>query len=242
MGIFDSYLEEANLSNEEVLAEALSLMTDAYLESEDEIDWMYENYAMQALEEGANIDMVKIYRQLLKDYRAEFKVFKKAYRSKDFDGALDSISKLKKILADAESNIRGVDANNVTSLVCSILASFGYAILTMFVGVGLDAATAYNFYKGTGMFAKELGKASAAATVKMEAPMAGLVIIFKQMVTLARSIKEYKSGSTKNPKEAFNMLRTDLLSAIKQTNKALDKLAESIRKRKAKKEEKEAAK
>ena len=218
-------------------------MTDAYLESEDEIDWMYENYAMQALEEGANIDMVKIYRQLLKDYRAEFKVFKKAYRSKDFDGALDSISKLKKILADAESNIRGVDANNVTSLVCSILASFGYAILTMFVGVGLDAATAYNFYKGTELlYGAGVQKAAASATVKAEAPIAGLVILFKQMVTLARSIKEYKSGSTKNPKEAFNMLRTDLLSAINQTNKALDKLAESIRKRKAKKEEKEAAK
>lgn len=52
MGIFDMYVEESTpaMSNEEVLAEALNVMSEAYLDSEEEIDYMFEHYVVQSLE------------------------------------------------------------------------------------------------------------------------------------------------------------------------------------------------
>ena len=240
MGIFDMYVEESTpaMSNEEVLAEALNVMSEAYLDSEEEIDYMFEHYVVQSLEEGANTDMIKAYMAFAKEYKAAWKDAKKSVKAKNYDEALSKLNGIKKIISEAESKIRSIDANSVTSLICGTLAAFGIQMTVGTLGgaYGLAVGSAFN----TAQFGAAIAKSAAKDTAKAIPGIALAATGISSLTTLIKSFKELKSGKTENPKEAFNQTRQLLLQAFKECNKAVADWEKAINKAKAKQEKKES--
>lgn len=222
MSLFDQYIAETEINIDKIQSEYINILEDMYNKNQDELEEAYS-----FIEEGANLDMLKVYRQFSKDYRSKCTEINKLVRAKSYGEAIGEFKSLKKIIDEAESDVRKIDANSVSALLCGTLLRLGstFALSTL---SGLCGAAI-----GAGMFSyagEEIVKYAVKTTIKNTViPVAGVMTVIQGLIRIVNGFKELENKKTENPKEAFNINRQYILDTFKECRKAIDKWEDALK-------------
>lgn len=256
MGIYGSYakkLMEAkqyeaaeNISNEELQNAIFECYSSA-------IDILSEADQEEVVEEGANIEMTKIWRESKKENKEYLKNYKKFLKEKDFKKAAAELDKVTKNLEKAKKEIKDVD-QTVGSAICGYFAEYiidlfqliipftveglGYGAMMLSIKDVIADAMNGNF---EGLQTPDVIKKAAPGAVVGNIGAVWLTI--KAIVVLIKDIKtwikEFKADDKKLDAKHFNLYRNTLIRFMDEAIKKVDKLKDGVAKAKAKAKEEE---
>lgn len=212
------------------------------------------------LEEGANLDMRRIWKESKKEYKAHLKASKKYLRSGDKDNAAKELDKAIKILKDNRDRLANVDDND--NIGSAVLGFFAYELLSYIeilipmigsgIGFGLSSVGMdvwYNTVK-TGVRTLDVAAINKSAQLAKNLSAAGSVISFTSsiagaMISIINFIKDLITFINEIKKEKgdldvkhFNLYRVKLLRYMDDAIKKVEKLRDSIKDAEVKKENK----
>ena len=253
MGIYGSYAKQLmeakqqetvaeNISNEDlqnVIFECYSSAIDILSEADQE----------EVIEEGANIEMTKIWRESKKENKEYLKNYKKFLKEKDFKKATAELDKVTKNLEKAKKEIKDVD-QTVGSAICGYFAEYVIDLLQLIVpftveGLGFGAAAFSmkdviadamngNFESFTPEALKKAIPGAVAGYVgAIWLTIKAIVVLIKDIKTW---IKEFKADDKKLDAKHFNLYRNTLIRFMDEAIKKIDKLKDQVAKAKAKEE------
>lgn len=197
----------------------------------------------EVVEEGANIDMTKIWRESKKENKEYLKNYKKFLKEKNFKAAAAELDKVTKNLEKAKKEIKDID-QNVGSAICGYFAEWIIDLLQVIVpysitgvGYGFSMSAIAEMIK-TGNVEVLTKAAPAVATAYIGAiwtSIKSLIILIKDIKTW---IKEFKEDDKKLEAKHFNLYRNTLIRFMDDSIKNINKLKDGVAKAKAKEEEK----
>ena len=193
----------------------------------------YEDDSEEIVEEGANIEIGKIFRQ----YKKDVKDLKKKYRSdykNDKPAALKDLDQMNELINKAIRDIKKVDANNATTAIIGSIYSIVLDVVIMATGIKLS-----NLLGGAvGAIAKSSDAAYLAGYVGGTATgYVGGTKVGKQLGSLISNFKKFKDGKI-SAAEYFNLYRGEILQTLESAREWNNALKVGIRKEIKNKEKK----
>ena len=251
MGIYGSYTkrlveaQQQNAVTEMTNEEFQNALFECYSNT---IEILSEADQEEVVEEGANIEMTKIWRESKKENKAYLKNNKKFLKETDFKKAAAELDKVTKNLEKAKKEIKDVD-QTVGSAICGYFAEYVIDLLQLIVpftveGLGFGAAAFSmkdviadamngNFESFT---PEALKKAAPGAVVgyigAVWVTLKAIVVLIKDIKTW---IKEFKADDKKLDVKHFNLYRNTLIRFMDEAIKKVDKLKDGVAKAKEEK-------
>lgn len=184
----------------------------------------------EPLDEGANIDMTKKFREYKKEYKGYLKNIKKLYKENKISECEKEINKAKRLVTKMKGDIKEIDASNAGSTVFGFIAGtlinlakyFGTALISNPIAATYTTIQKYAAGKAVGM-------ATFSRTLHL---MKNMSLILSVPFTAYYDLIDLLYG--KNRKDNYNLYKTKLLQACDQLNAALNSWMSKI-KRKSKK-------
>lgn len=255
MGIYGSYAKKLmEAKQQEAVAENISNedLQNAIFECySSAIDILSEADQEEVVEEGANIEMTKIWRESKKENKEYLKNYKKFLKEKDFKNAAAELDKVTKNLEKAKKEIKDID-QTIGSAICGYFAEYIINLLQLIVpftveGLGYGAMalsikdTIADAMNGNieGITPEAIKKAAPGALIgnigAVWLTIKAIVVLIKDIKTW---IKEFKADDKKLDAKHFNLYRNTLIRFMDEAIKKVDKLKDGVAKAKAKEEEK----
>ncbi len=247
MGIYGSYAKQLmEQNNIDSRAEQMTLeeFKNSLLENYMSVFEQMEEGDTEVVEEGANLDIRKEFKDSQKEAKTHLKAYKTAFKAKDFKLASAELDKASKALKVGRDRIKDVDAESVGS---AVLGYFAWGLLNTVeliipytfsaVGVSIAQNAAIDaMFANPEEIGKIAGKAAVGATIStignIIVIIKGIIILVKDIKTFVKELKSDKEVSTKN----FNLYRNKLLGYTDDAIKKIDKLKDQVAKAKAKEE------
>lgn len=193
----------------------------------------YEDDSEEVVEEGANMEIGKIFRQ----YKKDVKDLKKKYRSdykNDKPAALKDLDQMNELINKAIRDIKKVDADSVTTAIIGSIYSIVLDVVIMATGIKLS-----NLLSGAvGAITKSFDAAYLAGYAGGTATgYVGGTKVGKQLGSLIANFKKFKDGKI-SAAEYFNLYRGEILQTLESAREWNNALKVGIRKEIKNKEKK----
>lgn len=186
-----------------------------------------------SINEGANIDMTKAFKDITKEYKYHIKASKKYLKNKEYDEAINEAKKAKASVKKLENKIRSIDASNKSSVAFGFLIGTFITFIQYFTvsfgvyGSSRVSKTVYRSMKLGQKVTKKAIKDSLGYAPWLSLIFASIFTIYSNIIEIRDRYGEAIHNGT--PKEeAYNLYKTKLLDMINKFYVNIDKVVAKI--------------